>query len=69
MLKPKSIFRFQVDGRSYFRWRSEKGGTLRGVVFNIVEIKENLESHGFHVAETSGEGSPDLWTTAILGKS
>lgn len=69
VLKPKSTFRFHVDGRSYLRWRSDKGGTLRGVVFNIVEIKENLESHGFQVAEMSGEGSIDCWTTAILGNS
>ena len=68
VLKPEGTFRFHVDGRSYLRWRSDKAGTLRGVVFNIVEIKENLESHGFQVVEITGEDRIDLWTTAIFRK-
>lgn len=69
VLKPGRIFRFQVDGRIYLKWRLYKGGTIRGVVFYPEEIKENLEKYGFEIREVTGLNTMDMWTTAILRKS
>jgi SAM-dependent methyltransferase len=69
VLKPGGIFRFHVDGRYYLRWRRQKGGTLRGVVFNPEEIRENLERYDLAVRDITGAGSSAMWTTAILAKS
>lgn len=66
VLKPGGVFRFQVDGRSYLRWRLHKGGTLRGVVFTQRELRENLEKFGFKVQEITGAESLDVWTTAVM---
>jgi len=69
VLKPGGIFRFHVDGRYYLRWRRRKGGTLRGVVFNPEELRDNLGKFGFRIKEITGSNSLDMWTTAILNES
>jgi SAM-dependent methyltransferase len=69
VLEPDGIFRFHVDGRSYLKWRSHKGGTLRGVVFKPEEIRENLERYGFQVHEMAGLNSLDMWVTATRDKT
>ncbi|MDO8717306.1 MAG: class I SAM-dependent methyltransferase [Dehalococcoidales bacterium] len=68
VLKPGGIFRFNMDGRNYLRWRRKEGGTLRGVVFDSAEIRENLEKCGFRVQDMSGMNSLDMWATAVLPK-
>jgi len=67
VLKSGGTFRFHVDGRNYLKWRRQKGGTVRGVVFNSDEIKENLEKYGFRIMEITGANTPAMWSTAILG--
>jgi len=69
VLKPGGIFRFNVDGRNYMRWRRHRGGTIRGVVFTTEEIRENLERHGFRVQDVTGAGSLDMWVTAVLDRA
>lgn len=69
VLKPGGILRFHVDGRYYLRWRRRRGGTLRGVVFNPEELRENLEKYNFRVKEITGSDSMDMWTTAVLNRS
>ncbi len=68
VLKPGGVFRLNVDGRSYLTWRSNKGGTLRGVVFKPEEIKQNLGKYGFQVRDITGAESLDMWTTAVVIK-
>lgn len=66
VLKPRGLFRFHVDSRSYLKWRSGKGGSLRGVVFTSAEIRENLDKFDFRVLDTVGDGTAEMWTTAQL---
>ncbi len=64
ILKPGGIFRFQTDGRTYLRWRTYTGGTVRGIVFTPQEIIEHLTEVGLTHIRTTGAATLDMWTTA-----
>lgn len=66
VLKPGGLLRFQVDGRSYLRWRASHAGTVRGVVFTPKEVHEHLEECGFAVQQITGQDTIDMWATAVM---
>jgi SAM-dependent methyltransferase len=64
VLKGGGTLRVHIDGRNYLRWRRQKGGTVRGVVFSAEEIVTILTTQGFTNISVVGEDSPAMWVTA-----
>jgi SAM-dependent methyltransferase len=64
VLKPRGIFRFQVDGRSYDTLRTQRGTTWAGVVFSEAEMKAVLPPYGFEILEMYGQETQLFWITA-----
>jgi len=64
VLKPGGVFRFQVDGRWW--WKHAKGGpdTYNGVKFSPDDVSALLEGTAFAVVDTWGAEGHYHWVTA-----
>jgi SAM-dependent methyltransferase len=64
VLKPGGVFRFQVDGRWW--WKHAEGGpdTYNGVKFSPEEVRTLLEGTPFAVVDTWGAEGHYHWVTA-----
>ena len=64
VLRPGGVFRFQLDGRWWWKHAEEGPGTYQGVKFSPKDVRALLEGTSFAVVDTWGADGHYHWVTA-----